>query len=418
MNVTGVVVGSIGDLQPFIALGKELRNRGYQVRLLTFEAFRSKVEKDGLEFCLLHGDPEEMMRKMLSEEQEGPGVLRSIRELLGKYPQIYQDIHHACIHSDLIIYMQFGALAYHFAEKWNIPCVRTFAIPYDPTKLYSPFFPYIKRNTVRCKCSYKLCEIMMNWAAKPTIDMWRTQLGLNQWNLFRTYRRMKGQAILTLYQFSPSIIPRDPTWKSHIYVTGEWNEKVDGTAQINQKLQKFMEWGDEPIYIGFGSMVSKKIIELQEVFIKVLKRTGRRAVFVSSWEKFDERLQCDHIFYTDFVPFEWLFQRVKAVVHHGGAGTMALALRAEKPNLVIGFGVDQVFRGKQIHEMGAGPEPIDLTKTELSEELIESRMEELISGKYLEGSKRISASMKAEDGCRMACDIIEKQLLKGGVARR
>lgn len=184
LRITAFAVGSDGDVLPFIVLGKEMVRRGHEFQVVTFSCFRERVERAGLVYGRLHGDPEEMMKKMLSEQEE-TGVLEAIRELLHKYPELYQDFENGCIWADLIIYMQFGGLAYHFAEKLCKPCVRTFALPYDPTKLYSPLFPFIKRNSLRCKYSYVLSDIMMNWASLDTVNLWRKRLGLPKWNLFR-----------------------------------------------------------------------------------------------------------------------------------------------------------------------------------------------------------------------------------------
>jgi sterol 3beta-glucosyltransferase len=408
MRITAFAIGSEGDVAPFIALGKELKRRGHEFKIVTFLCFKSRIEKNGLLYGKFHGDPEEMMQKMLSESEEGPGTLQAIRELLRKYPQIYQDTYESCKKSDLIIYMQFGAIAYHFAEKFKIPCIRTFALPYDATKLYSPFFPGIKRNTFRCKISYKMCDIMMNWAAKEAVDKWRKKLELKRWSLLSSYKKMYKKPIVTLYQYSDIFVPRDTNWGKHIYITGEWNEEIEDTYEPDQKLLDFIQAGQPPIYIGFGSVVYSKLSKLQELILDALKKTGQRAILLSAWSKFEKKDTNPNIFYADYIPFTWLFRQVSAVVHHGGAGTISLALRAGKPTWVMGFGVDQVFRGTQAHELGVGPEPIQIGSKEMTLEVITERLQDLTKEQYEIKAKEVAKKLKKENGCIKACDIIEK----------
>lgn len=415
MKIVAFAVGSDGDVLPFIALGKELKLRGYDFCIVTFSCFQEKIKKNGLSYGMLHGDPQEMMRKMLSEGDEGEGPLAAIGGLLGKYPQLYEEFCRPCKSSDLIMYMQFGGLAYHFAQKFNKPCIRTFALPYDPTRLYSPLFPYIKRNSLRCKISYYISDMMMNWAARATVNEWRKNLQLGKWHIYSSYKKMNGAYIPTLYQYSNVLIPRDPAWKEHIYVTGEWEEPNTGqveTKEIDSKLREFIEGGEPPIYIGFGSIVSHRVKALQEKLIAVLEKTGQRAVFVSAWSKFDTARESKNIFYAEFVPFSWLFPRVSAVVHHGGAGTLSLAIRAGKPNFILGFGGDQYFRGLQAYELGVGPKPVDVLGTEITEELLLERLTDLKAEKYKKAAREAAARMQKEHGCAAACDIIENYIQK------
>ncbi|VUX11490.1 glycosyltransferase [Dorea formicigenerans] len=414
MKVVAFAVGSDGDVLPFIALGKEMVKRGHEFEIVTFTCFQERIEKNGLRYGKLHGDPEEMMKKMLSEREDGPGVLKAIRELLHKYPELYADFERACRWAELIMYMQFGGLAYHFAEKLKKPCIRTFALPYDPTKLYSPLFPFIKRNSLRCKYSYVISDIMMNWATLDTVNDWRKHLGLSKWNLFRFYKKMYGKRILTLYQYSNVLFPRDPAWKEHIYVTGEWNIKLKENDKISEELKQFVENGKAPLYIGFGSIVSKQMEELQNKLLVALEKTGQRAVFVSAWTKFNTKKQNPNIYYTDYVPFTWLFKRVSAVIHHGGAGTLSLAVRAGKPNLILAFGGDQYFRGKQAQAIGVAPEPVFLPNTLITAELLERKLLELGKEEYSVAAICAAEKMAKEDGCKTACDLIEAYFKKEG----
>ncbi len=79
MNVVIQIVGSRGDVQPFVALGQALKKYGHRVRLATHATFKSFVEENGLEFFNIGGDPAELMAFMVKNPGLMPGfeTLRS-----------------------------------------------------------------------------------------------------------------------------------------------------------------------------------------------------------------------------------------------------------------------------------------------------------------------------------------------------
>lgn len=414
MNVTSFAIGSYGDVKPFIILGKELKKRGHNFTIVTFNDFKDIVKSNGLEFREFHGDVKKMMSSLLSENKGMKSSLDTIKKFLNDNSDvIYSDLYNACKEADIIIYMQFGALAYHFAEKFKIKCVRTFVFPYDHTKLYSPMFPTLKSGSLKCKITYSMNDLMMNWASKETVNNWRKKMSLSKWSLASSYRKMNNEKILTLYQYSEVLAPRDKKWGEHIHITGPWLEK-SGEYTPEESLEKFIKEGEAPLYIGFGSMVYKDMEKLQNNILEALKRTGQRAIFVSSWSKFQVDKSNKNIYYSDFIPFDWLFPRVKAVVNHGGSGTVSLAIMHEKPLFIMAFGADQLFWGTRVNELGIGPKPVDVSKDVITVDLLESRFLELKQDKYKFNIKKPSEKIKKERGYKEACDLIENEFKKGG----
>lgn len=413
MNITSFAIGSYGDVKPFIILGKELKRRGYNFTIVTFTNFKEIIEENDLEFRLFHGSVEEMMSILLSESDGALDSLRGIKKLLKKNTLIYDDIYSACKDADAIIYMQFGALAYHFAEKMGIACIRTFVFPYDPTKLYAPMFTSLPRNTLRCKLTYYMSDIMMNWASKDIINIWRKRMGLKKWHLFSSYKKINNRFIPTLYQYSQAIAPRDPKWGEHIHITGPWLQEEEAYI-ADKELEEFLKAGDLPIYIGFGSMVYKKMPDIQKKILDALKRTGQRAILVSSWSRFKKDNTNTNVYYSDFIPFSWLFPRVKGIVNHGGSGTVSLGLKFGKPVFIMAFGADQMFWGTQINELRVGPKPIDVTNEDITVDVLESRFLELEKEEYMLNAQKISEKLQEEKGYKRACDIIEDLVNKQG----
>lgn len=243
MRITAITLGSYGDIMPFVILGKELINRGYEYRIATFENYKDIIEKNGMTFLRISGDADEMVGLLLGNSNntcsEG---MNGIGFLLEKYPQLYNDFLCACKKSDLIIYMQFGALAYHFAEKFHIPVIRTFAFPFDVTKKYCSLLDTMKRNSLYCYFGNVMCQMMMSWAAMKTVNIWRKRLGLKRMGKFGNYRKINGKKIITLYQYDNILANKDKNWGTHIYLTGNWiNPITDKESSGVGSLHRFIE---------------------------------------------------------------------------------------------------------------------------------------------------------------------------------
>ncbi len=123
-----------------------------------------------------------------------------------------------------------------------------------------------------------------------------------------------------------------------------------------------MQAGPPPIYIGFGSMSSRKPEETAQLILRALAQTGQRAVLLSGWNGLQAEVLPENVFLVQSVPHDWLFARVNAVVHHGGAGTTAAGLRAGVPSIIIPFFADQPFWGERVAALGVGPKPIPRKK--------------------------------------------------------
>lgn len=106
-------------------------------------------------------------------------------------------------------------------------------------------------------------------------------------------------------------------------------------------LQKFLEDGPPPIYIGFGSIVIDDPAKLTSVIMEAVRATGVRALISRGWSRLGtldgSDIADDSIMLLDDCPHEWLFQHVAAVVHHGGAGTTACGLRFGVPTAIVPF---------------------------------------------------------------------------------
>jgi UDP:flavonoid glycosyltransferase YjiC (YdhE family) len=412
MRITAITLGSYGDIMPFVILGKELINRGYEYRIATFENYKDIIEKNGMTFLRISGDADEMVGLLLGNSNntcsEG---MNGIGFLLEKYPQLYNDFLRACIKSDLIIYMQFGALAYHFAEKFHIPVIRTFAFPFDVTKKYCSLLDTMKRNNLYCYFGNVMCQMMMSWAAMKTVNIWRKRLGLKRMGKFGNYRKINRKKIITLYQYDNILANKDKNWGTHIYLTGNWiNPITDKESSGVGSLHRFIEEQKGVVYVGFGSMNYNKIEELYHIIIKILLKTNKGIIVPESCKNLikKEFVNESHRIYTiGYIPFEQFIGKIDAAIHHGGNGTVHACLRNGTPQLIMAFGADQVFWGGQCFYLGIGPAPINIKK-KIDETELEKQIRDLINNNiYKKNSLKLSSEV-SEDGVKTAADIIQK----------
>lgn len=181
------------------------------------------------------------------------------------------------------------------------------------------------------------------------INPWRERIGLPPTHL----GNILALKIPFLYSFSQSVVPQPNDWPDWIHCTGYWfldNPETAWTPPAS--LVDFLEKGPV-VYIGFGSIVVPDPADMTRCIISAIERANIRAVLSKGWFGFfknrsgrDKEVDVkfpDFIYPIDAVPHDWLFPRVAAVVHHGGAGTCAAGLRAGKPTVIKPFFGDQFF---------------------------------------------------------------------------
>ena len=165
----------------------------------------------------------------------------------------------------------------------------------------------------------------------------------------------------TLYCYSPNVVPTPHDWPPDTVATGYWLSE-DDDGPIDPELEAFVAAGEEPVYVGFGSSVGPDPIRLSRAVDQALRVTGARAVIATGWGGLAGPAWNDDTIVVEQASHRWLFPRVAAVVHHGGAGTTAAGLRAGRPSIVCPFQGDQYFWGKAVRQVGAGPQPVPAKK--------------------------------------------------------
>jgi UDP:flavonoid glycosyltransferase YjiC (YdhE family) len=208
------------------------------------------------------------------------------------------------------------------------------------------------------------------------------------------------------------VIPKPPDWDDRIHVTGYWFlDPADDWAPPSALLE-FLQADPPPIYVGFGSMSSRKPEETADLILLALVRAKQRAIILSGWGGLHKADLPDTVFMVDSIPFSWLFPRVAAVVHHGGAGTTSAGLRAGVPSIVIPFFGDQPFWGQRVAELGVGPAPIP--RRRLTVERLAQAIQEAVTDQTMrQRAAHLGSRIQAEDGIARAVAVVQQTEKRG-----
>jgi len=209
-----------------------------------------------------------------------------------------------------------------------------------------------------------------------------------------------------VHGFSRHVIPFPEDYDENQIFTGYWFLDQQSDWQPSAELEAFLADEPKPVYIGFGSMVDKEADQLTQLVVKALKLAKQRAVLLGGWTDLGSSGLPEAILKIDHVPHDWLFSRVAAAVHHGGAGTTAASLRAGIPTVVVPFFADQPFWGWRVEKLGVGPKPIPRLKL-TAEKLAAAINTAVQDADIRRRAAALGEKIRAEDGVANAVQVVE-----------
>ena len=413
MKIAVVAVGTRGDVEPHAALCQGLRDAGFDARLcapndeaLSYK--RSNLPFDAIPISFRRLCQTESGSALLATGRSGLDLLRELRQAGAEVAaQVVASIRVACTGADAVIYSPLGLPALFFAREMGIPAVPTGLQPLGRTGEYaSPLFA-LPRSAPGFlnKLSYRVVEHVYWRAIRPLIRPHLVTAIPSRSHFNDLYA---GKTPL-LFGYSPHVVPRPGDWKPWMHATGYWTIQPE-SWEPPADLARFLAAGPA-ICVGFGSMQGPGLKRTVETAVEMLARTGRHAIVLTGWHgnAFRRTDLPDNIFVTDAVPHAWLFSRVTAVVHHGGAGTTGAALRAGCPSIIVPVFFDQGFWGSWLAARGLGPAPIKPSR--FSAATLESALNVIERSPQMTARlQQLSSLLQKEDGVRKAVAIISDAL--------
>jgi sterol 3beta-glucosyltransferase len=366
LKIVCLTIGSRGDVQPYIALCKELIKEGHKPRIATHAEFEPWVRKHGIDFAPIDGNPAELMRICV---EHGMFTFNFMKEAHVKFRGWLDDLcssaWKACHGADVLIESPSAMAGIHIAEALEIPYFRAFTMPWTQTRAYPHAFSVLEKkmgggyNNI----TYITFDAIFWTAISSQINNWRRrELGLQS----TSKSKMRADLRPFLYNFSPSVVPPPLDWPDWIRVTGYWfldeGDIYEPPPELVAFIEKARKDGKKLVYVGFGSIVIEDPAALTRTVVESVKRADVRCVLSKGWS---DRLETKdaskpevelppEIIQIQAAPHDWLFRQMDAAVHHGGSGTTGASLRAGIPTIIKPFFGDQYFFASRVEDLGVG----------------------------------------------------------------
>ncbi|MGZ8197374.1 MAG: glycosyltransferase, partial [Burkholderiales bacterium] len=332
--------GSYGDLHPYLALARGLMNRGHEPVIATTEIYRPKVEQEGIAFHATRpdladlGDQAEVVRRVYDPRHGAEYMTRQL--IMPHLPRFFDDLAAVAHGADLLVSHAITYAAPLVARKLDLPWLSTILSPmvflstYDPPTL--PPAPWLKHLHRFSPALYRLAFRAM----RSTVRSWSEPV--RQLARERGLPEPQGDPLFegqfsphgTLAMFSSVLADPQPDWPPRTHITGFPFHDADEVApQAMHALDDFLAAGDPPIVFTLGSSAVFDARDFYRQAVEIARRLGRRALLLTGRQAGDQGLGSlpRDVFATDYAPHSKVFPRAAAVVHQGGVGTLAQALR-------------------------------------------------------------------------------------------
>jgi UDP:flavonoid glycosyltransferase YjiC (YdhE family) len=414
-------VGSLGDLHPYLALGRELKRRGHTAVVATLRAYGPRVEAAGLRFhpCRPDLDPADPVAlKRAMDRRRGAEYI--IRELaLGHLRESFADLRAGAEGADLVVTHPVVFAAQLVARASGKPWV---SVALSPVSLFSAtdppvlsglpfeetlagFGPSFQRFILR------LADASLSrWL--PPFRALEAELGLPP--SANPILRGQHSPDLVLALFSPLLAPPQADWPVNTVATGF--PFLDDAAEPSPEVRDFLEAGEPPIVFTLGSAAVGSAGDFYEHGIDAAANVGRRALLLIGGDPANRprRPLPASVLAVPYAPHSAVFPRAALSVHQGGIGTTGEAMRAGRPMLVVPFNHDQPDHARRLKRLGvARSVPAHRYDAKRATRAIDALLRR---HEYAEHAREVGEQVRAEAGVRTACDAIER-LLGGGTGR-
>ncbi|KAL4030322.1 hypothetical protein IC575_008558 [Cucumis melo] len=406
LQIVMLIVGTRGDVQPFVAIGKRLQDYGHRVRLATHSNFKEFVLTAGLEFFALGGDPKILAGYMVKNKGFLPSGPSEIPVQRNQMKEIIYSLLPACKDPDPESGIPFEAEAIianppayghtHVAEALKIPIHIFFTMPWTPTSEFPHPLSRVKQQA-GYRLSYQIVDSLIWLGIRDMInDLRKKRLKLRPVTYLSGSHASESN-VPHGYIWSPHLVPKPKDWGPKVDVVGFCFLDLASNYEPPESLVNWLKAGDKPIYIGFGSLPVQEPAKMTQIIVKALESTGQRGIINKGWGGLGNLEEPkDFVYLLDNCPHDWLFLQCKAVVHHGGAGTTAAGLKAACPTTIIPFFGDQPFWGERVHARGVGPAPIPVEEFSFNK-LVEA-INFMLDPKVKQSALELAKAMENEDG--------------------
>lgn len=413
MRIAIFTLGSRGDVQPYVALGVEALKYNHEVVICTGESFKSFIEDNNIEFAKADLDLMALLQTEEGQEVFNNGtkhIIKAMKYAKEKvnpaYRKTMEQFYNCAKNADIIIYHPKSFGAQDLALKLDIPCICISPVPFIyPIEEFPNLVVYSQGSLG--KYINKLTYIPIKYAdasnikeindfRKNVLNMPTRKSGIYAYNI-------NNKPIPIVYPISKYLFEDVKTWDNRVYLPG-FIFLENKEEKLDKEIYEFISKGSKPIVVSFSSMPIKNPHKFKETLVKALSKSNNRAIVLTgvSGMNFENE---ENILAVSSAPHNMLFPLSKGIMHHGGVGTMASALKAGKPQLIMPFSVDQPFWANRLYKLGYAIKP--LSKNSLTVEDLINSFKEMDKEQYINSATEIMKKLNSENGNENLIKYIE-----------
>ena len=410
--------GSLGDLHPYIALALELRRRGHQPVIASFSAFRDGVESAGIAFVAMRpalesfGDKAAIVQRLFSS-RDGPAYL--VKEMFMPHIRAsYEDLDRAAADCDLIVTHPLAFAGSLVAQKRGLPWVSSVLAPMSLLSCIDPPLigpaPWLKSlralGVTPYRMAFGLAKFVARQWEKP-LHALRVELNLPP----APPAQFEGQysPLLNLALFSPLLAAPQLDWPAHTVMCGF--PRYDGRpveADVQAQLQRFLNAGDAPLVFGLGSSAVMVAGDFWRHAIPATQALGRRALLLTGMPPAQLGMLPPSVQAFEYLPYSVVFPHAAAVIHQAGIGTLAQALAAGRPQLIVPVAFDQPDNAQRAAALGVAR---ILPFKKVTAKKLAGALQPLLNNRaYTARAAEVTATIAGENPSGTACDCLETLL--------
>ena len=399
--------GSRGDIQPMLALAHALRDRGHVAAFVAPANFIAWIQAHGFEAESNGIDVEAVLQAAGADLHSLRWQLRHLAELTAT---LFVSTARASEGADLIVGAGVQMASTSVAEWRDVACATAVFCPCAIPSAAAPP-PPIKIQTLPRWVNRLLWDVggpAVSWALRSHINRGRAALGLRGIDDVLTH--LIGDQILVAVDRDLGPLGDDATEKA--FATDAWILEEESVV-LDQRVEAFLRLDPAPVYVGFGSMVAKRVPALAAETIAAVRAVGRAAIVAGGWAGLDRHVSpADDILITGALPHAQVFPRVSAVIHHGGAGTTTAAARAGAPQVILPHILDQYYWAHRVAQLGLGPRamPADL----VTADILADRLDAAVGDPAIRArAAALAPAIRARNGAPAAVDELERLVATG-----
>ena len=405
-----IAIGSRGDVQPFIALALGLEDAGHEATVIAPENFKRLVEGYGARFFPLHGNIEEILHTPAGKKVLQSGNAFTLLRYLQRCGREVQERRNqdtliACETADVLISSLLampvvGSIAEFSQKKW---AVVQLSFPSTPTRE----FPFVGLDFMDFPSYNIFTYRLLRWfywrLSKSDVNTFRRQLGLPLMTR-STFNKAAEGGIPNLYGVSPSLLSRPKDWDDLIAVTG-FLTLPPNAEPIPPGLTEWLQAGDKPVYIGFGSIPVPDPALFSRILTDMLAMGKHRFIFCQGWSDPPAVAAHPDLFVVKSINHQWLLPQCSAAIIHGGSGTVAAVLSAKTPLVIASIFGDQPWWGKLMAKKQLGAH---IPFSQISTRTLLDALDLVQAQDMRERVRNMGEQMNREDGVATAINALER----------